>query len=200
MKLSKISTFAALIATSVVGLAEAPAMAINFATDVYDVFGDSLGDGAANPADRFDVDNSLTKQDDETFYSMKLDESLIFGFGGKSFSSFQLWETTWGSRANWAESVKISVGNELGGDFTEVANIINNPASSGWIDVGGVFKYLKITDTTLINYPNSPAIADGNGFDIDAIAAKPVPEPTTMLGSAIAAGIGLVMKKKKKSQ
>lgn len=195
MKLSKISAFAALFASSIVGFAATPAMAATFATDVYDMDGNPLGDGILG--DEFDVDNALTPPDSD-FYRMNLDESLIFGFGGKQFSKFKIWETTWDNRANWEESAQVSVGNDLNGPFTFVKDIFNNVETTGYINAGGMYTYLKITDTTSLNFPDSPAIGDGNGFDIDAIGIKTVPEPTSILGLLIVGGLGTAVVRKRK--
>ncbi len=200
MNFSKISAFAALIASGVVGFAATPAMAASFATEVYDMNGDPLGDGIQTPGmdGRFDVDNTLSEDKDNTFYSMDFNESLIFGFGGKNFNSFKLWETTLVNRENWAESVKVSVGNDLKGDFTEVIDILNNKPMTDYINVGGMYTFLKITDTTLFLPTTQNVIDDLNGFDIDAIFVKTVPEPTSILGLLAMSGLGAAVVRKRK--
>ncbi|MGD1704588.1 PEP-CTERM sorting domain-containing protein [Dapis sp. BLCC M229] len=197
MNFSKISAFAALIASGVVGFAATPAMAATFASEVYDMSGNPLGDG--NLGDRFDVDNALTPPD-EKFYSMDLGESLIFGFGGKKFNSFKLWETTLVNRQDWQETVTVAVGNDLSGDFNVIVadNILNDEAMTDHIDVGGMYKFLKITDTTSITNPGGNAVNDGNGFDIDAIAVKTTPEPTSILGLLAMSGLGATVVRKRK--
>jgi hypothetical protein len=200
MKLSQISTLAALVASSIVGFAATPAMAATFATEVYDMSGNPLGDGTQTPgmAGRFDVDNTLSEDKDNTFYSLGFDDSLIFGFGGKKFNSFKLWETTLGDRGIWPEAVEVSVGNELGGTFTSVTDILNDKAMTDYIDVGGLYKYLKITDITL-SLPTTPnVINDGNGFDIDAVAVETVPEPASILGLLAVGGLGFAGVRKRK--
>ncbi|OZH56149.1 hypothetical protein AFK68_00060 [Hydrocoleum sp. CS-953] len=200
MNFSKISTFAALIGSGIVGFAATPAMAATFASEVYDMSGDPLGDGSqvSGLEGRFDVDNTLSEAKDNIFYSMQLGESLIFEFGGKKFNSFKLWETTDGDRADWAETVQVAVGNDLNGDFTVVAeNILNDKEMTDYINVGGMYKFLKITDTTKTNYPGGNADKDGNGFDIDAIAVESVPEPTSILGLLAVSGLGATVVRKR---
>lgn len=199
MNFSKISTLTALVASGIVGFAATPAMAATFATDVYDMNGNPLGDGTQTPEmeGRFDVDNTLSEKEDNTFYSMNFGESLIFGFGEKQFNSFKLWETTLGDRAGWAESVEVSVGNELDGTFTKVTDILNDKAMTDYIDVGGMYKFLKITDTTLSLPTTQNVIDDENGFDIDAIAVESVPEPTSILGLLAVSGLGATVVRKR---
>ena len=202
MHFSKISAFAALIASGVVGFAATPAMAATFASDVFDTNGDSLKGTNRDTADRYHYDNALTPVDAQ-FYSLDFGETLIFEFGGKQFHSFQLWETTFGGRDKWIESVDVSVGNDLNdlSGFSFVQSITNADPTDGYIDLVGDYKYLKITDTTDKDIIVSLGAKDGvnlDGFDIDAVAVKTTPEPTSILGLLAMSGLGATVVRKRK--
>lgn len=203
MNFSKISTFAALIATGIVGFASNPAMAATLATDVYNKDGQLLNGQSRSLEPGENVDpyrleyNSALGAVDNIFYSMTFNQSLIFGFGGKKFNRVKLWETTLVDREDWAERVEISVGDDLTGTFTKVTDILNDKAMTDYIDVGGMHTYLKITDTTLSLPTTQNVIDDQNGFDIDAIAVESVPEPTSILGLLAVSGLGATLVRKR---
>ncbi len=208
MNFSKISVFAALIGSGIVGFGAIPAMAATFATDVFDTNGVSLKGQDRNvpgkTEDRYFYDNALTGVDDGDFYSLDFGETVIFEFGGTKFNSFKLWEVTFDGRENWVERVEISVGNNLGdlSSFKLVKDITNDIDTYGYMNVGGDYQYLMITDTTdqtVIEDLNAEEGVNLDGFDIDAIAVKyiEVPEPTSILGLLAASSFGAAVVRKR---
>jgi len=92
------------------------------------------------------------------------------------------------------------------GDFKfDVTNFVNQRVSNG-DDFAGFG--IRITDSSVISYPNYGSINLGNSYSgqepsliIETVdVAEPVPEPTTIFGSALALGVGGWLKRKKSSQ
>ncbi len=202
MNFSKISTFAALIGSGIIGFAATPAIAATFATDILDTDGDSLIGKNRGAADRYFYDNALTPVDNK-FYSLDFGESVIFEFGGKNFNSFKLWETTFSNRDKWKERVEVFVSNDLN-DWSNSTKweITNAKPTDGYIDLGGDYRYLMITDKTneaTILSEGATQGKDLDGFDINAIAVKStaVPEPTSILGLLAVSGLGAAIVRKR---
>ena len=151
------------------------AFALSYATDV-------LWDGVNTTGSaRSDTDNALGEADG-VFLSLGIGGMAAFDFGVSFNATAVVFETTWGDRDGYPEYADIYVGNTDfsldPGDYTYVATIQNNVAQN-ILDLTGLgdFQYVLIVDVT----SREGGIASGDGFDVDAVAVAPVPEPATML-------------------
>lgn len=142
------------------------------------------------------------------FLSLGLGGKAIFSFGTDFTQEVRIWETTWGSHNNQSahdERVKIFVGNTASFDATDwvalgdVWNIRDQAdrkvdGVQRRINDGRTYRYVKVVDIS----PSNTRSLDG--FDVNAIAVRAVPEPTTMSGLAIAAGGVFAMRRRRKAQ
>jgi hypothetical protein len=127
----------------------------------------------------------------------------IFGFVGNGIIN----ENLGGGKVSAAEvaagvflsSVNISslsTGDTFNFDVTE---FVNQRVSNGDAFVGFTIRALDLGSVSMIS-PNKSNPSDYNLIVQTADVAEPVPEPTTIFGSAIALGVGGWLKRKKSSQ
>ncbi len=140
------------------------------------------------------------------FLSLGLGGQAIFGFGTAFNREVRIWETTWGNHTRQSahdERVRIFVGNTGEFDATDWVSIgelwnIQDDADSRngaakAIAGSNSYRFVKLVDIS--PRPGS----SGDGFDVNAIGVRPVPEPATISGLAVAAA-GLVAARRRKTQ
>lgn len=135
-------------------------------------------------SERQDTANALGAPD-ESFLSLGLGGQADFTFGTSFTSPGEVFEVTWGNRANYVETADIFVGSN--GSFSFVQSIDNSTGSGIAFTFAGTFDTLRIRDT-------SPVLSGRDGFDIDAVGVTPqVPLPASviLLGAGIGALTGL---------
>ena len=166
------------------------AFALSYATDVL---WDNTGINVT-AASRTDSNNALGEPDGN-FLSIGLGGIAAFDFGVSFDATAIVFETTWGNRDNYPEYANVYVGDTFSldpGDYTFVG-LIRNDVDQIMIDLTGTpgnpFQYVLVQDATeqyggFTQFSGNPA----DGFDIDAVAVAPVPEPATVL----LFGVGLI--------
>ena len=90
----------------------------------------------------------------------------------------------------------LSIGDTFNFDVTE---FVNQRASKGDAFVGLTVRALDFGSVSMIS-PNQSSPSGYNLIVQTADVTEPVPEPTTIFGSAIALGVGGWLKRKKSSQ
>lgn len=146
------------------------------------------------------------------FLSLGFDGSAIFEFGTLFLPEITVWETTHGDKGRnqnrYDEQVEVFVGNELGEGAEWISlGIIENIADGAYDNSDGatiaadenseafgqLFQYVKLVDKSEVKNGR-------DGFDVNAIAVKSVPEPASILG-LLTVGVvsaGSLGKRKKK--
>ena len=182
MSTFKIIKIAALI---VAGMAASTASAATVGPGGFDggyatsiTYDDTLT-GRTTSNDRDNPLNSLGATNG-TFFELLIGETVDFTFGSDFVSPGSIVEVTFGSVANFFESVNIFAGNA--GDISSFVAIDQNPLGNGGAQgptgatftfSGGPFDTLRIT---ALQSPNGV-----NGFDIDSIRVSAVPLPAGAL-------------------
>lgn len=116
--------------------------------------------------------------------------SIILDFGTHFTGSATIYETTYEPRTGYNEYADVYGLNVDTGSWDFLGTVNNQPQGSGDYDgytldflVDGIFSQMKIVDTTFAN-----GGANGDGFDVNAVAVTPTPIP----GAALLLGSGLV--------
>lgn len=124
------------------------------------------------------------------FVTLGLGGSIVLGFNEPFATSLRIYETTWGERSAWPESLDVAVGvgpsaneatwydvtsflNTDGLALGELISLAPVHASSGQAQ----FDFVRIADTTAslefgISY---------EGIDVNAVATETVPEPASLV-------------------
>lgn len=213
-----------LAVSAAIGISAAPAFAQStFATGV-DQYTEGTGIKASQRW-RANTDNALGSYLDtykgdtseknffigqnKDFLSLGLGGEAVFEFGTLFFPEITVWETTHGDKGRkqnkYDEQVEVFVGNDKDSDNWISLGRIYNIADGAYDNSDGatikgdsgisnqLFKYVKLVD-------RSPNGNRRDGFDVNAIAVKSVPEPASILGllTVGVVGGGSLGKRKKK--
>jgi hypothetical protein len=142
--------------------------------------------------------------ENKNFMSLGLGGEAIFEFGKKFNKEVTVWETTWGSanekQSYHDERIQIFVGNDLNnwlsiGTIKNIADGAYKEKEGATLQIGNsnTYKYVKVVD-------KSQVAAGRDGFDVNAIAVKGVPEPTSLLGIMAFGAVSVSSFKKRKQQ
>lgn len=164
----------ALAAVAGAGAAPAATAATVFATSVVEY---NEGAGITEAARRI-TGNALGAPDGK-FLSLGLGGSAIIDFGTAFRAAMTVTEVTFGNRADHVETMDIFGLATLVGPATFLGTV-SNAAMTATLDFAGIFRYLKVVDT-------SPAMPGRDGFDIDSISVAAIPLPAS--GGLLALGL-----------
>lgn len=153
-------------------------------------------DTEARRGDANDRDNALNAlgANDGSFFELGFGSTVDLTFGGVFNTSVDIYEVTFGSAANFPESVNVFAGS--GGLFELVGTLTNSDASGGATVslsglIGATFDTLRLIDTSpLTSTAQSDAFGPLGGFDLDAARVSIAPVPLPAAGMLLLTAIG----------